>query len=175
MLLLSFSQGCTSLSLADTCDLQASLVVVDLIDAMEALSFPDATVDLVAELFGLQDSVTLAELRSPVDAATIPGRDLIRLRCALDPAVRACMSMCMQCVPECACEWLGCPHSTLSRAVMCVALCWLHVISPLWWQRVAAEQVKAAAAEAHRLAEEQVRRCVVVDGVHLGSLLQVVG
>ncbi len=81
--------------------MQASLVVVELIDAMESLSFPDATVDLVAELFGLQDSVTLAELRAAVDVATLPGRDLIRLRRALDPVVRACVSVCTQCVPAC--------------------------------------------------------------------------
>ena len=96
---------------------------MELIDAMESLSFPDATVDLVAELFGLQDSVTLAELRVAVDVATLPGRDLIRLRRALDPVVRACVSVCMCSVClHVACEWHGCPYGTQSCGVMWVGV-----------------------------------------------------
>ncbi len=71
-----------------------NLNVLALADAMEALRLPDSTIDLVAELFGLQDSVTLAELRAPaVDAVALPGRDLpvpvLRLRHALDATVRS--------------------------------------------------------------------------------------
>ncbi len=91
---------------------------MELIDAMEAQAFAPSLQETVAELFGLQDSVTLAELRAAVDVATLPGRDLIRLRRALDPVVRAC-SVCL----HVACEWHGCPYGTLSRAVMCVVLC----------------------------------------------------
>ncbi len=71
---------------------------------MESLSFSDTTIDTVAELFGLQDSVTLAELRAAVHVATLPGRDLIRLRRALDPVVRACVCACVRvCVRACVC------------------------------------------------------------------------
>ncbi len=76
--------------------LQMPMNVLALADAMESLAFPDTTVDLVADLFGLQDSVTLADLRAAVHVATLPGRDLIRLRRALDPAVRALrLSVCV--------------------------------------------------------------------------------
>ncbi len=64
-----------------------------LADAMEALRLPDSTIDLVAELFGLQDSVTLAELRAAVDAVALPGRDLLRLRHALDATVRSVLGI----------------------------------------------------------------------------------
>ncbi len=58
-------------------------------DALEGLGFVDGTVDAIAELFGLQDTVTLGELRSSIDSGTLPGRDFVQLRRALDPKVRA--------------------------------------------------------------------------------------
>ncbi len=70
------------------CLSQPVVDVVALLEAMEALALPPSLQELVAELFGLQDSVTLAELRAAVDAATLPGRDLLHLRRALDPVVR---------------------------------------------------------------------------------------
>ncbi len=65
-----------------------TLNVLDLLVAMEAMAFAPSLQEQVAELFVLQDSVTLAELRTAVDAVTLPGRDLLRLRRALDPMVR---------------------------------------------------------------------------------------
>jgi hypothetical protein len=90
---------------------QVVLDIVALMAALERLEFAPSLQETIAELFGLQDSVTLAELRSAVDVATLPGRDLIRLRRALDPMVRACVCGCAYvcgcvhvCVPVCACE-----------------------------------------------------------------------
>ena len=74
--------------------------VVALLEAMDAHAFAPSLQETVAELFGLQDSVTLAELRAAVDVATLPGRDLIRLRRALDPVVRACRA-CRVCLSVC--------------------------------------------------------------------------
>jgi hypothetical protein len=68
------------------------LDVVALMAALERLELPLSLQEAVAELFGLQDSVTLAELRAAVDVTALPGRDLIRLRRVLDPVVRACVS-----------------------------------------------------------------------------------
>jgi hypothetical protein len=103
---------------------QVVLDVVALMAALERLELPLSLQEAVAELFGLQDSVTLAKLRAAVDVAALPGRDLIRLRRALDPV---------------------------------------------------AEHAKAAAAEAQRVAEEQVRVRVVVDGVPWGCCSMVLG
>jgi hypothetical protein len=75
----------------------SQLNVLALLEAMDAMQFPVSLQELVARLFGLQDSVTLAELRAAVDAATLSGQDLLRLRRALDPLVSARLACAAQC------------------------------------------------------------------------------
>jgi hypothetical protein len=69
-----------------TGETQAPLNVLSLMDALEALAFPETVVDLVAEHFGLQETVALEELHAAT-ASVLPGRDLVRLRRMLDPTV----------------------------------------------------------------------------------------
>ncbi len=64
-------------------------------DLMERLDFPEATVDTIADIFGLRNNISLAELRAAVGVSMLPGRDLIRIRRALDPVVRHCVSCCV--------------------------------------------------------------------------------
>ncbi len=61
--------------------------MLPLMDALERLGFPDSVIDVIAELFGLRDSVSLADLRAAVERSVLPGRDFIRIRRALDPTV----------------------------------------------------------------------------------------
>jgi hypothetical protein len=59
--------------------------VVALLEAMDSLGLESSVQETVADLFGLQDSVTLAELRAAIGTDALSGRDLIRLRRALGP------------------------------------------------------------------------------------------
>jgi hypothetical protein len=82
------------------------LNVLALLEAMEAMALPPSLQEAVAERFGLQDWVTLAELRTALDVVTLPGRDLLRLRRALDPMVRLSPVMCAICsVCGSLCHW----------------------------------------------------------------------
>ena len=60
-----------------------SLRVLALLEVMESMGYATPVQELVADLFGLRDVVSLSELRSCVHATALPGRDLIRLRRAL--------------------------------------------------------------------------------------------
>jgi hypothetical protein len=82
------------------------LNVLALYEAMEAMALPPSLQETIAELFGLQDSVTLTELRAAVDVVTLPGRELIRLRRALDPVCASVACVCLwsrPCAVRCVC------------------------------------------------------------------------
>ncbi len=132
--------------------LQVVLDVVALMAALERLEFPLSLQETVAGLFGLQDSVTLAELRAAVDVVSLPGRDLIRLRRALDPVVRG-MFVCVHAVSEC----MQCVH-VCHRGLECIVVVLFHGC-------VCGVVASAAAAvvRRQRAAEEAAKRKLLAD------------